>query len=103
MDSINLYLDSDQVMPYMEKLEEMNKFDPEHYDNIAYNFASYVVKRKSEIVKNYHTMRLVRKKDDGKFIISKSVMDYLSSLTGLSYVKVDNCSVILWCIIVIKI
>lgn len=90
MDSINLYLDSDQVMPYMKKLEEMNKYDPEHYDSVAYNFCTYVAKRKTEIVNNYNLNRLLKRKNFDKFVISKSMMDYLSALTGLSYLKENS-------------
>lgn len=93
MDNINLYLDSDQVMPYLEKLNKMNEFDPEHYDSIAYNFCTYVLTRKTELVNNYNINKFMKKKKDSrdnKFIVSKEVMDYLSALTGLSYLKKES-------------
>ena len=81
-----LYLDREQVMPYMEKINEITE-DPESYDEIAYQFSSYVLIRSKEIINNSKKRHLFKHKNpiDNKYIVLKSVMDHLVELTGINY------------------
>ena len=81
-----LYLDRKQVMPYMEKIDEITK-DPESFDEIAYKFSSYVLIRSKEILDNSKKRHIFRHKNpnENKYVVLKSVMDHLVELTGINY------------------
>ena len=73
-----------QTMIFSYRIEEMKNENPFFFDGIAKQYQEYVINRSSEIVCTYPQFLLKLKPNGDKYVISQSMFDYLSHLTGVN-------------------
>lgn len=73
-----------QTMIFSYRIEEMKKENPFFSDGIANQYQEYVINRSGEIACTYPQFLLKLKPNGDKYIISQSMFDYLSHLTGVN-------------------
>lgn len=83
MDKNFLYLTYYQVMSFMYRIDEMQKENPCFNDGIAASFSDYVINRAGEIVMTYPQIKLKIMPNADKYKVSKSMVTYLTRLTGI--------------------
>ena len=67
----------------MIRLSEMKKDNPYFYDQISASFSNFVISRSEEIATTYPSFKLKIIPNANKFKVSKSMVEYLKSLTGI--------------------
>lgn len=82
MEEDNYYLSYYQIMSLMMKIGEMRKKNEYFKDPLAEEFEMYCVKRVSEIAMLPGIVQKISPYN--KYIINKSMIDYLSRLTGIN-------------------
>lgn len=83
MDNNFVYLTYYQAMAFMHKLEDMKKENSYFKDALADQYSNYVVQRTAEIAMAYPQIKLKVFPNADKYKISRSLLDYLTSLTGI--------------------
>lgn len=77
-------------MSFMYRLDEMQKENPSFNDEIATSFSDYVIKRASEIVTTFPQIKLKIVPGASKYKVAKSVVEYLTNLTGIDVLDKDT-------------